>query len=99
MMSLKACVLLLVAVAATTEAVSFGDANHRGYDLNASEYECRNFPNWLNDRATGYIVEDPWHCDFFIHYDCNGAFRRVGPTGGNWLNVPMGGISSVKCWT
>ncbi|KAG0007816.1 hypothetical protein BGZ82_005089, partial [Podila clonocystis] len=96
MTSLKACILLLAAAAAT-EAVWFANREGDQHHIIANPHDCVNFPTWLSDKATGYQINAPWRCEVFADYNCGGYSVRIGPTDG-WQNVPMGGISSVQCW-
>ena len=94
MTSFKACILLLVAAAAT-EAVWFANQEHDEYHVPAAE--CTNFPTWLNDKAVWYKIDKPWRCDAFADYNCGGYSIKIAPTNG-WQAVPMAGISSTQCY-
>ncbi|KAG0263504.1 hypothetical protein BGZ95_003784, partial [Linnemannia exigua] len=92
MTSFKAVILLLVAVVATEAAVKFADNKSNVYWVSASDNECHNFPKWINDKATTYLIDNPHHCIAYEHGACNGDSAYLSPTG--WREVPFEGISS-----
>ncbi|KAF9085300.1 hypothetical protein BGX29_002064, partial [Mortierella sp. GBA35] len=99
MISLKACILFLVAAAATEAAdgrVLFLHHDRREYHVNAG-LNCANFPGWISDQSFQYNIEKYYTCVVFEHYGCSGQSATIGPTNG-WTDVPFSGISAIICW-
>ncbi|KAF9323569.1 hypothetical protein BG006_001324, partial [Podila minutissima] len=98
MTSLKACILLLVAVATANAdgRVLFRNTIGDEYHVNAGIH-CANFPGWINDQSVTYRVDEPYHCVVFEHHGCSGRAATIVPTNG-WVNVPFIGISGIQCW-
>ncbi|KAG0359171.1 hypothetical protein BGX24_005822, partial [Mortierella sp. AD032] len=74
MFSFKAVILMLVAAAAT-EAVYFADSKSKVWGV-PSEY-CNDFPKWINDKATTYIIEDIYECTVYKNFNCQGGSRLL----------------------
>lgn len=96
MTSFKAALLLLVAVAVTEASVKFADNRSNVYWVSAGNNECRDFPSWINDRATTYEITEGYNCMAYSDNGCNGNNAYLSPT--EWKVVPFPDISSVKCW-
>ncbi|GJJ75027.1 hypothetical protein EMPS_07385 [Entomortierella parvispora] len=101
MISSRACILLLVAMA-TAKAdnyVHFHD-DSGGVWSHVVNLSCTKFPNWFNDRSTDYANQwNKYTCYVFEHEDCIGRSAQLADTGYGWLPVPdVGGISSIKCF-
>ncbi|KAF9343515.1 hypothetical protein BGX26_005610, partial [Mortierella sp. AD094] len=114
MTSLKACILLLIAMA-TAKAAAIPDAKPDA-NLDASKAQvlfranngniwwvnagstCASFPGWLNDLSVEYYVDPPYNCVVYENSDCTGQASTITSTNNAWVKVPFIGISAIQCW-